>query len=165
MAAVCSGRPTRGQQCDAKPARNPVVLAAVDAVRNFLARTSTPTKSANARVSTQQLRRVAVAEKYIAARLAGRNDDVLKLVSEDIELRSSRDGTHAGKRAFSQYLQRVKPTGTWKPATWNRAIDKAEILGNVKILMLNVGVVAHLAFDRRGKINRIYVGTRGKAQK
>lgn len=100
----------------------------------------------------------------MAARLAGRTDDVMRLVTNDVLLESSRDGSVAGKEQFRKYLGRVKPTGTWKRATWNRTVGKAEILGNVRILMVNVGVIAHFGFDRAGKINRIYVGTRRKAR-
>lgn len=101
----------------------------------------------------------------MSARLAGRTDEVLRLVSDDVRLESSRDGRFQGRHQFRRYLEKVKPTGTWKQATWNSAIGKAEVLGNVRILMVNVGVVAHMGFNRAGKINDIYVGTRRRSQK
>lgn len=162
MPAVCSGPPQDGHACGAAPAPPQAVVAALTAVLDFVRRPRRPAPL-DAPVGPVQRRRVAAAERYMSARLAGRNDDVLRLVADDVQLESSRDGRVAGKEQFKSYLGRVKPTGTWKPATWNRAIGKAEILGNVKILMVNVGVVAHLSFNRAGKISRIYVGTRRSA--
>lgn len=98
-------------------------------------------------------------------RMAGNNEKLLNLVSDDIQLLSSRDGTFVGKDQFSDYLDKVKPTGTWENATWNDDIDRAQILGRVKFLVVNVGVVAHMGFDKSDKINRIYVGTRSKSPK
>lgn len=144
------------------------MLAAVSAVRNFLRERQGHTTTSETGIGSVgagallERRRLHAAERYMSARMAGRNEDVLRLVAEDIELESSRDGRFAGKEAFRRYLGKVKATGTWKAATWNRAIGKAEILGNVRILMVNIGVVAHLGFNRAGKINRIYVGTRRK---
>lgn len=142
-----------------------MVLAAVDAVRNFV-KSRQLGKGVSLPVAvpgtSTERRRLEAAERYIAARVAGRNDEVLSLVTDDVELTSSRDGKVVGKNQFRSYLSKVKPSGIWKAATWNRAIGKAEILGNVKILMVNVGVVAHFGFNRSGKINRISVGTRRK---
>lgn len=109
--------------------------------------------------------RVRAAERYMKARLAGQNDDVLRLVTDDIILTSSRDGVVEGKSKFADYISKVKPTGQWRKAHWNGSIGKAEVAGTVRILMVSVPVVAHFGFDRKGKISRIYVGTRRKASK
>lgn len=97
--------------------------------------------------------------------MSGNNEKLLSLVSDDVQLQSSRDGTYVGKDQFSHYLDKVKPTGTWENATWNEEIERAQILGTVRFLMVNVGVVAHMGFDKSDKINRIYVGTRSKSPK
>lgn len=166
MPLLCSGPPSSGASCGDEPRPKPGILAAVDSVRNFLRErqaVSAPKRTESAG-NVAQRRRVEMAERYMTARLAGRTDDVLRLVTNDVLLESSRDGRFAGKEQFRKYLGRVKPTGRWKSATWNRAMGKAEILGNVRILMVNIGVIAHFGFDRAGKINRIYVGTRRQAQ-
>lgn len=169
MPLLCSGRPTSTRPCNDETRPKPVFLAAVDTVRNFLRErqavvaVSGTGKLGDSANGIVHRRRIQTAESYMAARLAGRTDDVLRLVADDVLLESSRDGKVSGKEHFRNYLGRVKPTGTWKKATWNRSIGKAEVLGNVKILMVNIGVIAHFGFDRAGKINRIYVGTRKKA--
>lgn len=96
------------------------------------------------------------------ARLAGHNDALLNLVSDDIVLTSSKDGRFEGKSNFRDYVSRVKASGNWGKATWNQALNMAEVQGNVKILMVKVPVLAHFAFDSRGKISTINVGTRRK---
>jgi len=75
---------------------------------------------------------------------------------------SSRDGTVSGIGAFRDYLGRIPPTGKWQSAQWNREKQRAEIRGLVKFVLVPVKVVAHFGFDRRGKINNIYVGTKKK---
>ena len=170
MPFLCKGRPTPQRPCNNDPSAKPRFMAAIHSVRDFiLERDAFGPKSRVAKLASppgngRQQRRVQTAERYMAARLAGQTDEVLRLVTDDVELESSRDGKVAGKDRFKGYLTRVKPTGTWKRATWNTAMGKAEILGNVKILMVNVGVIAHFGFNRSGKINQIYVGTRRKAQ-
>lgn len=171
MPLLCRGRPKPHQRCDDESTPKPGFLAAVDSVRSFLLErqafgtTPAAAKPPSPTGNIVQRRRVQTADRYMAARLAGRTDEVLRLVTNDVQLESSRDGKITGKDSFKQYLARVKPTGMWKRATWNRAMGKAEVLGNVKILMVNVGVIAHFGFDRSGKINQVYVGTRKKAQK
>lgn len=98
----------------------------------------------------------------MSARLSGRNEDVLRLVSEDVVLKSSRDGLVSGKNDLRDYLARVKPVGVWRKATWNRAIGVAQVIGNVRILMVSVGVVANFGFNRCGKISHIEISTRRK---
>lgn len=107
-------------------------------------------------------RRLRTAESYMSARLAGRNADILPLIADSIVLVSSRDGQVRGKPDFERYLSRVKASGTWRKPTWNATISRAQVLGNVRILMLNVGVVAHFGFDRAGRIDRIDITTRRK---
>lgn len=111
-----------------------------------------------------QSRRVKIAERYIQARLAGRTSEILGLVSDDIRLESSRDGTFVGKKAFEKYLTKAKATGTWKQPTWNTKRNMAEITGHINILMVKIGVVAYLGFNRRGKINNISVGTKKRGE-
>lgn len=142
-----------------------MMVSAVEAFRNFVGdfqekRLSSPPINSLSRLEN---RRLQTAEQYMSARLQGRNEDVLRLVTDDVLLNSSREGMVVGASDFSSYLSRVKPTGTWKAATWNKSIGKAEILGNVKILMISVPVIAHFGFDRGAKISQIYVGTRRKA--
>lgn len=84
---------------------------------------------------------------------------MLALVSNDVKLLSSRDGEVNGKKQFSKYLSTVKPTGAWNRATWDFENQQAEIKGTVRVLFVNVNVVAHFGFHRNGKINSIYVGT------
>lgn len=93
-------------------------------------------------------------------RKAGRVEELLRLVSDDVVLESSRDGRHAGRDGLERYVRRVKPVGRWEKAAWNEEMGRAEIKGLVKILVVSVNVTAHFGFDRRGKINQIYVGTR-----
>ncbi len=103
---------------------------------------------------------VRTADRYIAARLANQHGQLLGLVAPDVTLTSSRDGTHRGRAEFLRYLRRVPPTGKWERATWNAKQQKAEVRGVVKIVFVNVGVIARFGFDRRGKIRDIYVGTK-----
>ncbi|KAI0563075.1 NTF2-like protein [Gracilaria domingensis] len=142
-----------------------MVMAAVDAIRDLLDRGRETADNITSSVSARERRQLQLAESYIQLRMAGNNQKLLNLVSEDVELQSSRDGKFVGKQQFENYLSKVKPTGIWQNATWNNAINRAEILGNVKILMVNVGVVAHMGFNKSGKIDRIYVGTRSKSPK
>lgn len=116
----------------------------------------------NISTSLNQNRRVQSAENYMEARLAGRNDDVLKLVADDVILQSSRDGRVEGKQKLRDYITRVKATGSWKKPTWNNSLGVAEVLGNVRILMLSIPVVARFTFNGHGKISRISIGTRRK---
>lgn len=113
-------------------------------------------------IAGEERQKVESAERYMAARLSGRNEELLRLVADDVVLQSSRDGRVAGKPSFRNYIARVKPTGTWRKPTWNRTLNVAEVMGNVRILMLNVPVVAHFAFNAHGKITRINIGTRRK---
>lgn len=102
-------------------------------------------------------------ERYMTARMAGRHDDVLRLVTDDVVLDSSRDGRVEGKRKFGDYLRRVKACGTWQKAEWNDLLGVTQIEGKVKILMLNVNVMARFGFDHRsGKIQNITIGTKKK---
>ena len=141
-----------------------MIQTAMDSLSSFLGDVQKkPLSNLSNPSSRAQTRHVETAEKYMSARLAGRNDEILRLVSDDVKLESSRDGTVVGADNFSSYLSRVKPTGNWKPATWNKAMGKAEVQGNVRILMINVPVIAHFGFNRGGKINQIYVGTKKKA--
>lgn len=99
--------------------------------------------------------RVEKAASYMSARLAGRNEDALRLVSDNVVLRSSRDGEVNGKAELRQYFTRVKAIGSWERPTWNRSIGVAQIAGNVRILMVNVAVVAQFGFDKQELISRI----------
>lgn len=128
------------------------------------ASTNSSSGAAGAGMSGAQRRRVRFAERYMAARIAGRHDDVLRLVSDDVVLRSSRDGRIEGKTGLRDYLLRVKPVGVWRKPTWNDAIGVAQVVGNVRILMVNVGVVAHFGFDRQNKITRIDISTKRSAK-
>lgn len=166
MTAICSGRPTPDNPCfDRSQNRvTPSLLAVLKTVRNFLfQRPNSPILAPSLGHGTQR-EQVELAQRYMSARLAGRTEEVLRLVSDDVRLESSRDGKVEGREQFRKYLTRVKPIGTWKAATWNREIGKAEILGSVRIFLVNISVVARMGFNRAGKINEIYVGTRGKAK-
>lgn len=125
-------------------------------------RIGTNVRQGNGSVSNAEQQKVQSAERYMAARLSGRNEEVLRLVADDVVLQSSRDGRVAGKHSFRDYIARVKPSGTWRKPTWNRSLNVAEVMGNVRILMLNVPVVAHFTFNSHGKIARINIGTRRK---
>lgn len=103
------------------------------------------------------------AQRYMDARLAGHHDDVLQLVADNVVLTSSRDGRFDGKKSLREYMQRVKASGTWRRATWNDQLGVAQVEGRVRILMLNVAVMAHFGFDpASGKISRISIGTKKK---
>lgn len=110
-------------------------------------------------------RRVEKAACYMSARLAGRNEDALRLVSDDVILRSSRDGTVHGKAELRQYFMRVKAIGTWGKPTWDRSIGVAQIAGNVRILMVNVAVLAQFGFDKQDRISRIDIAAGRKSKK
>lgn len=123
------------------------------------------TKRVTGRATTNNLNmaeesRLEKARSYMSARLAGRNEDALRLVSDDVVLRSSRDGEVHGKVGLREYFTRVKAIGSWGTPTWNRAIGVAQIAGNVKILMVNVAVVAQFGFDRQERISRIDISTK-----
>lgn len=165
MTGMCSGRPTADNPCVDNSSNGipPPIRAAINTVRNFMLQRRNAAPLALSISSNTQKQRVELAQRYMSARLAGRTEEVLKLVSDDVRLESSRDGKVEGREEFRKYLTKVKPTGIWRAATWNRTIGKAEILGSVRILMINVGVVARMGFNKAGKINEIYVGTRGKA--
>lgn len=167
MAALCQTRMVDGECPSTTPKINFNVLAVVQTIRNFIdeRRGSTMKISVPTRQRNMEKGRIEAAQKYMTARLAGKHEDVLRLVTDDIQLESSRDGRVVGKKQFKVYLQKAKPTGTWEAARWNGAIGKAEIRGRVKILMVRVGVIAHFGFDRNGKINQIYVGTQRKLNK
>lgn len=167
MTGICSGRPTPDNPCfDSSKSRPvPSVLTVLQAVRDFLLQRRNSPILASSFGPNVQHQRVELAQRYMSARLAGRTEEILELVSDDVRLESSRDGKLEGREQFRKYLTRVKPVGTWKAATWNREIGRAEILGSVKILLVNVGVVARMGFNKAGQINEIYVGTRGKAKK
>lgn len=62
--------------------------------------------------------------------------ELLDLVSEDVVLDSSRDGHFEGRPSFEAYVRRVKPTGRWQQAYWNTAANRAEVIGIVKVLMV-----------------------------
>lgn len=112
--------------------------------------------------SILQQRRIQSAQNYMEARLSGRNEQVLRLVSDDVTLVSSRDGKYVGKNSLKSYISNVKPSGRWSKPTWNRSLNMAEVKGHVKILMITIPVIAQFSFDRRGKISTINVGTRRK---
>lgn len=144
-----------------------MIVAAVKGIVNFLNQHKRQTVFSMADLSSimqTEGRHLKVAENYISARIARQNDEVLKLVSNDVKLVSARDGTYEGKVNFREYLDKVKPTGSWKPATWNESLGKAEVLGTVRFLMINVGVLARFGFDTSGKIKEIHVGQRHKME-
>jgi hypothetical protein len=103
---------------------------------------------------------VRVAQQYMVYRQQGRVEELLRLVSDDVALDSSRDGRYHGKGELEQYFRRIKPRGMWEPATWNARERRAEIHGVVRILRWNVKVLAHFGFNGKGEINRIYVGVK-----
>jgi hypothetical protein len=108
-------------------------------------------------------RAVRAARQYMAERQAGRLEGVLGLVSDGVELRSSRDGWVRGRKEFEAYVRRVRPVGRWGEPEWNAARRRAEVRGVLKVVMVSVAVTAHFRVDRFGKIDQIYVGTAGKA--
>ena len=167
MSALCQTRIVDGECASSTPKLNFNILAVVQVIRNFIdeRKGSTMKMSVPTLQRNMEKGRIQAAQKYMTARLAGKHEDVLRLVTDDIQLESSRDGRVVGKKQFKAYLQKAKPTGTWEAARWNYAIGKAEIRGRVKILMVRVGVIAHFGFDRHGKINQIYVGTQRRANK
>lgn len=166
MAPLCTGPPTPGSNdCGSKKDFKPILIGAVDALRQFVERGRTMAENIVPSTSCSEQNRLQTAESYMQLRMAGNKQKLLGLVSDDIELQSSRDGSFVGKQQFSSYLDSVKPTGTWKNATWNKDGNRAEILGNVRIFMVNIGVIAHMKFNNSGRINRIYVGTKSKSSK
>lgn len=155
---LCVGRPRPGVECATAGAR-PLggLLAPIAAlVSGERARA----KSTGAVPGRRERTLVKRADAYIAARLAGRNEEVLGLLSDNVKLTSSRDGVFAGKLDFRKYLLRVPPTGVWQRAFWNFERERAEVRGKVKVLVLPIDIVARFGFDRRGRINDIYVGTK-----
>lgn len=110
-------------------------------------------------------RNVNKAQRYMKLRIQGNVDDILKLVSDDVVLKSSRDGEFRGKAQFEKYVRTVKPTGSWQNASWNDEKKRAEIRGLVRILRIPVAVVAHFGFNRSGQIDSIVVGTQRAQRK
>jgi hypothetical protein len=108
---------------------------------------------------------VRVAQQYMTYRQEGRLNELLRLVADDVELDSSRDGHFRGKPEVEKYIRRVKPRGTWQRATWNEQERRAEVRGLVTFLRFNVNVLAHFGFNRSGEINRIYVGVKPAAKR
>ena len=168
---VCTGRPLPGAECVDSRAYAPNLLGALFAqlsaraaalrdMASAVTPTGLPTAAPLAPVSLGKQAHTAVrtADKYMQARLAGRNADVLRLVADDVRLTSSRDGVVHGKKHFANYLQRVKAIGVWNAAQWDQTKQRAEVRGIVKVLFVNVNVVAHFGLDRRGKISDIYIG-------
>lgn len=99
----------------------------------------------------------AIADAYMAARLANKKDEVLSMVAPSIVITSSRDGTYTGLDGMKTYLSKVSPTGTWQPAAVSDD-GGVEIAGTVKFMMVPVSVKAKFAFDDAGKITSINVG-------
>lgn len=164
MRALCDSRPTAGQECGAKSAARDANVGAgalgalLGALRSRRA-TAVGTGAAGA-LGRREMSALRIANRYINARMSGRNADVLRLVADDVRLTSSRDGVVHGKKGFADYLERVKASGKWNLARWDAANKRAEVRGLVRIVFVNVNVVAHFGFDRRGRINDIYVGTK-----
>eukprot|EP01088_Endostelium_zonatum_P011374 TRINITY_DN254_c0_g1_i1.p1 TRINITY_DN254_c0_g1~~TRINITY_DN254_c0_g1_i1.p1 ORF type:complete len:116 (-),score=34.98 TRINITY_DN254_c0_g1_i1:55-366(-) len=83
---------------------------------------------------------VELVSKYVQARQAGRNDEVLGYVADNITLNSAKDGEHSGKDAFSAYLSKVPPTGTWEAPVEEGG--KVVVKGKVKYLLMNWDVIS-----------------------
>lgn len=166
-AALCQGRPAPGEECGGAGGARPNAFTELLSVlrTRSAAIVSAGVSSGGGGVQQRVLGRreasaVRTADRYISARLSGRNEEVLRLVAEDVRLTSSRDGVVHGKKGFADYLERVKASGRWDAARWDASRKRAEVRGLVKVVFVNVNVVAHFGFDRRGRINDIFVGTK-----
>lgn len=177
MRAVCASRhdpscitegihPSGGKDVDSRalPALLGLLNKAMGVMRNIIQQQTTGGIDNNKKSSLNwaERRRVEKAATYMSARLSGRNEDVLRLVADDVVLKSSRDGIVAGKSHLRDYLSRVKAVGSWGTPTWNRSIGVAEVTGHVRILMVNVAVMAQFGFDRHEMISKIDIATRRK---
>jgi ketosteroid isomerase-like protein len=99
--------------------------------------------------------KVAIAAQYMKARLAEDKQTLLGLVSDDVTLISSRDGTHQGKEAFAKYLEAVKPTGKWEDPVLEG--DQVVVKGSVTILFIPWSVASYFTFNEEGKITKIEI--------
>jgi len=88
---------------------------------------------------------LALAKRYMDSRLASNVPAALALVTDDIDFTSERDGRHAGKAAFSAYLAKTPPQGTWEaPAVLD---GRVTIKGKVKAIgFIPIGVKAVFGF-------------------
>ena len=95
-----------------------------------------------------------IANQYIKARLAGDNNTVLSLVTDDIHFCHQRDGEKDGKREFAKYLETTEPQGTWSNAVLQND-ETVTITGKVK-LMGFISIPVKATFEFRGDlINKI----------
>lgn len=159
---LCVGRPRAGVDCGAAGGGRPLggLLAPLASLVGGARSPSHGVAGGQATLGRRERGLVRRADAYIAARLAGRKEEVLGLLSDSVKLTSSRDGVFAGKMEFRKYLMRVSATGVWERAFWNFERERAEVRGRVKVLVVPIDVVARFGFDRRGLINDIYVGTK-----
>lgn len=158
--ALCAGPPAPGEDCN-KTGGSVDVLAHLErVVAHFTARFARSNGNGDGSLGWREVKALKAADRYIAARLAGKASDILALVSSDVTLTSSRDGSYVGRKAFEGYLEKVPPTGKWERAEWNKPLKRAEVRGMVKVVFVPVPVLAHFTFDKRGLINAIYVGRR-----
>jgi len=99
--------------------------------------------------------RVAIVSKYMEHRQAQRNDEVLKLVADNVKLISARDGTFDGKAAFLEYLSKTEPTGTWEDPHDDGAT--ISVPGKVKVALINWSIRATFTFNSNDLIEKIEI--------
>ncbi|KAJ9459592.1 hypothetical protein DIPPA_04291 [Diplonema papillatum] len=94
--------------------------------------------------------------KYLEYRSAGKNDELVALLADDVVLEHFKDGTFTTKAKFAEYIKKTPaPPGTW--ATPVAQGDSVHVEGTVKKLMMNWTVKADMQFNDAGLIKHIKV--------
>eukprot|EP01089_Gocevia_fonbrunei_P018762 TRINITY_DN643_c0_g1_i1.p1 TRINITY_DN643_c0_g1~~TRINITY_DN643_c0_g1_i1.p1 ORF type:complete len:121 (-),score=28.33 TRINITY_DN643_c0_g1_i1:44-361(-) len=97
--------------------------------------------------------KVEIVKQYMKARMAEDHATLLSLVSDDVVVESSRDGKHEGKDAYTAYLKKIKPTGTWEDPVADG--DQVLVKGKVTVMFIPWSVGSHFTFNSDGKISHI----------
>ena len=161
---LCQNRPTPGNDCttaNAVPDISTTIRGTITSIVTFVStRLAQSTNGEQDKIGRRETGYIQTANRYINARLANEHKQILNLITSDIRLTSSRDGQYRGRDEFLRYLSKVPPTGKWSKATWNVHTKQAEVRGIVRVVFVNINVIARFGFDNRGKIRDIYVGTK-----
>lgn len=89
--------------------------------------------------------KIQTVEAYLNARTANEIGKCLTLVTDDVVMVSSRDGTFKGREQFEKYLKKTQPSGTFQEPVLNG--DEVDVVGTVKLIGFEVGVKAHFKFE------------------
>eukprot|EP00123_Amoebidium_parasiticum_P021324 comp6548_c0_seq1/m.2319 comp6548_c0_seq1/g.2319 ORF comp6548_c0_seq1/g.2319 comp6548_c0_seq1/m.2319 type:complete len:108 (-) comp6548_c0_seq1:373-696(-) len=100
---------------------------------------------------------LSTAQQYMNHRLASQTDACLSFLTDDIVIETPREGTHTGKAAVREYLEKTKPNGTWEAPSFDAANGKVVIPGKVKVGFVGVSLLAAFDFEEGGKIKHIAI--------